>query len=82
MYYIDFNNGLEMTGYSTLEDAVKDADNHASYTQLNIYICCSTNDNIIARRIWWSKPYDPLFDPDKNPICFGDLGFYSDWRYF
>ena len=81
-YYIEFNTGvdrLEVVG--TLDDAKKEADECAAYTQCNIQIF-DDRGKIIAMRKWWNTAFDPeLFDDgaDADIIDYGSFGYYDEW---
>ena len=62
-------------GYKTLEEAVKDAEHYAAYTQENIDIY--TPSGLYLRR-WWGTPEG--WENCEDPIRFGKFGFYGDWE--
>ena len=84
MYYVDFGTGAGNFYEETLEKAMENADEGACYTQQDINIFeVDDQDNIsetpIMCRKWWGYQYQPEEEPDENPICFGNFGFYGDW---
>lgn len=79
MYYINFNTGEGNEWASTLEEAMKIADDGAAYTQKDIVIE-DEDGNEVMRRRWWGVQYDETVSEDVSPICFGQSGYFSDWQ--
>lgn len=82
MYTINFNNGITEVA-STLEEAMEKADDMAAYTTENITI--ESGWETVAIRRWCGIAYDAVAMEEadiaeKNPIVFGDFGYYSDWE--
>lgn len=76
-FYINYNTGAGnewVTG--TIEDAMKKADENATYTQETIAIENANHDEL-AHRSWHGTL--EFIDGEENPIKFGDSGYYSDW---
>lgn len=62
-------------GYKTLEEAVKDAEHYAAYTQEDIIIYTPDSRYI---RSWWGCLSG--IELAEDPIRFGNFGFYGDWE--
>lgn len=60
----------------TLEEAMKIADENASYTQKNIAITKDFPEELAVRE-WNEGTYGR--DAQNNPIIFGTFGYYGDW---
>lgn len=83
-YYINFHTGAgNFTVCGTLEDAQKEADAAAAYTQENISIE-DGNGNIVAERRWYGVAFDPEESEfaEDEVIQFGDFGFYGGWYVY
>jgi hypothetical protein len=72
-------NYLEATD---LESAMAEADAAASYCQEDITLIESDENGSETEyvRKWWDVKYNEKEDDSKNPIEFGDFGYYSDWE--
>lgn len=79
MLTINYNTGAGNDTAVTLQDAMRTADEGASYTQCNIDIE-DEDGNIVAQRQWCGCTTD--IELCDNPIDFGDFGFYGDWIVF
>lgn len=86
-YYINYHTGAgnEIIA-GTLEEAKKNADENAAYTQADITIHSTDGDEpgeIICRRSWWGVEYDPdaaESEEGDSVITFGNFGYYGPWR--
>lgn len=79
-YYIDYNTIPPYAAEAeTLEEAMKEADEGAAYTQQPIEIY-NENGKVYARRQWWGiTPSDE--DYEKGDIIeFDSYGFYDVWQ--
>ena len=78
-YVIVFNHpdfhDVEING--TLEKAKEEADKRIACTQKNVVIMLK--ERVAATRRWHGEPYagEPK---QRNPICFENVGYYSDWE--
>lgn len=81
MYIINWHTGVEDDACDMLSEAMRFADANACYTQRNITIE-DEDGYIICERHWWGTAIDEEEgDLDlRDPIDFGDLGYYDDWR--
>lgn len=79
MYYINFNTGEGNEWASTLEEAMKIADDGAAYTQKDIVIENKDGKEVLRRR-WWGVPYDEHEVEEESPICFEQYGYFGDWQ--
>jgi hypothetical protein len=78
-YFINYGTGVGNEWVDgTLEDAMKTADENATYTQEPI---CIQNENgdVITGRSWYGIAYDENENDCEDPIKFGSYGFYADW---
>lgn len=78
-YYINYCNGLPLRPVEgTLQDAMKEADNSAAYTQTEIRI--QDEDGIVvAYRPWWGTQPDEDLEDLSECIRFGSSGYYGPW---
>jgi hypothetical protein len=77
-YLVDYHTGagdLEIDG--DLDEAKRQADKNAAYTQQDIEIT-DTNGNTVARRPWWGVEADS--DDEEDIIEFGKFGHYGEWE--
>ena len=80
MYYINYYTGAGNFTYDgTLEEAKKEADKGAGYTQQS-YAILDEDENVVAVRRWCGMEYDMEEDGEENPILFGSFGYYADWE--
>lgn len=84
-YYIDYNTGAGNEWVEgTLAHAKRVADKGAAYTQQHIYIYeyddSRTSRALVAARKWYWHPSD--IGQMRNPIAFGDSGYYGDWESY
>lgn len=78
--YILLMNGYEeRIAFDSWIDAMAYADNNAYYTGKDICIY-EESMKIFAVRPWYDEPYDAACDDSKNPIIFGQSGYYGDWQ--
>ena len=75
-YYINFNTGAGNKYADSLEEAMKIADEGASYTQCDITIIGPNGTDVAVRG--WCGCRDGIED-ETDPIDFGDFGYYGDW---
>lgn len=80
-YCICYHTGAGDLEADTIKEAKVLADCGAGYTQHDITIE-DANGNVLYTRRWWGTEYDPDEDCCKNPILFGDFGFYGDWERY
>lgn len=62
----------------TLDKAQAKADKIAECTQKDIVIMLK--ERVASRRRWHAGAYDAAANPQKNPIIFEGVGYYSDWE--
>ena len=78
-YVISYGDGTYETVDGKLSTAMEIADANAKFTErtLSIY---TVSGKRVAMRYWF---YTLLYvDVSKNPIKFGENGFYADWEVF
>ena len=78
MYIVDagYNpNGGPYVGFSTLEEAERESDKSASYSQRDMVIYAP--EGVYTRR-WWNTTQG--LEDCNDPIKFGNFGFYGDWE--
>ncbi len=79
-YEILFNstmkNDVEFTG--TLEGAMERADELAECTQKDIVIMLK--ERTAAKRKWHGVEYSENEPHQEKPICYPNIGYYSDWE--
>jgi len=78
-FIINYQTGIREEVEGTLQDAMKEADKGAAYTQQNIAIE-DENGNVIAQRNWYGTISG--IEECENVIRFGNFGFYADWIEF
>ena len=75
MFDIHYNTGAgDKYGFATLEEAMKEADEGACYTQQDITIL--KNDELVAMRVWYGTEEE---EGEENVISYGSFGHYADW---
>lgn len=75
-FKIDYGCLSETLQVQDLDEAMQYVDERCSYTADDLKICDINNDVIAYRR--WYGCMDGI-ELCKNPIKFGNEGFYSDW---
>lgn len=85
MYNVRFNTGAgDIAGITTLDEAMRCADEGAAYTQRDIEIV-DDNDKTVAARIWRKSKFDPddyENGEDADVISYGDYGYFDEWTLF
>lgn len=76
MYKIDYQNGMELQFEGTLEEALKEAEETAGYTQENIVVT-SDEERYISH--WYGVPAE---EDDEVIVDFGSFGFYGAWHAY
>lgn len=61
----------------TLEEAFDYAENYVAYTQRNMSVINSTDEEEYYISKWW---YTPAEEHDEVLIDYGDFGFYEKWK--
>lgn len=84
-FYLNFNTGYGYEEFEgTLEEAMREADDYASYTQESIDIY-DENYNLVASRSWCGVDFDndrDLYESDEpDVIVFGSYGYYDEWLF-
>lgn len=78
MYIVDADynpNGGPYVGFPTLEEAERERDKCASYSQRDMVIYAPEG---VYTRKWWNTTQG--VEDCNDPIKFGDFGFYGDWE--
>lgn len=75
-YYVNMTTVITADSF---EEAKNYADMGVSYTGENISVTDNVNGYTEIRR-WWGVTYDETNMTEKDPICFGYLGYYGDWE--
>ena len=86
-YYIDYGTGAGNKWVEgTLQDAMKQADNGATYTKetYGVYLYNEALEEYtpVAVRTWYGTQYNADDESlyAEEPITFGNFGFYGDWQ--
>lgn len=85
MYNIKFNTGAgDIAEITTLDEALRLADEGAGYTQRDIEIV-DAKGKTVAARFWQKTKFDPEdYENGENAdvISYGDFGYFDEWILF
>ena len=79
-YFLEMNPLMEKEEFHWFEDAMKYADENATYNGYDMVVYDEDHDEVCRRR-WYGVEFDPDYEDEDRVIKFGTFGYYAPWEF-